>query len=526
MLALARAGLAAAFFALFAIPASVAAFAADKPFQRDDLADSAIRLEAQIKKDAGAVVKPVATLRREADAAFQRSDNRAGMVLLGQIVAAAPDDASSWLRLARLIRQIWPVNDSERTTLTERAATAAYIAYQRASGRNEEAEALVVLSATFADRKLWRPALDTLRLSLDLREVADVRANYEHMRDDHGFRLLDYSVDADAASPRACFQFSEELLSRRTDFSPFVAVAGQDKPALSADDKQLCVEGLKHGERYSITLRSGLPSAVKEALAKSADFTIYVRDRKPFVRFGAKAYVLPRTGQRGIPLVSVNTPAVAVEIYRIGDRSLVDTVVAGEFRDADFEHALDRSQLKRLADSKGTKVWNGELKVDNELNADVTTAFPVDQAVGNLRPGVYVMTAEPAASKSADDYRDLATQWFIVSDLGVTAYSGNDGIHAFVHSLASAGARDGIELRLVARNNEVLAVRKTDAAGHAVFEPGLARGEGGVAPALLVAADPKGDYAFLNLKGPAFDLSDRGVAGRTTPAGLDAFVYT
>src|SRR5262249_39556003 len=82
------------------------------------------------------------------------------------------------------------------------------------------------------------------------------------------------------------------------------------------------------------------------------------------------------------------------------------------------------------------------------------------------------------------------------------------------------------ELRLVARNNEVLAVRKTDAAGHAVFEPGLTRGEGGVAPALLIAADPKGDYAFLNLKGPAFDLSDRGVKGRAMPAALDAFVYT
>jgi len=72
----------------------------------------------------------------------------------------------------------------------------------------------------------------------------------------------------------------------------------------------------------------------------------------------------------------------------------------------------------------------------------------------------------------------------------------------------------------------VLAVRKTDAAGHALFEAGLARGEGGTAPAMLIAADPKGDYAFLNLKGPAFDLSDRGVSGREVPAGLDAFVYT
>ena len=522
MLAFARAGLAAALLVLFPILAT----AADKPFQRAELADSAIRLEAQIKKDAGTVAKPVATLRREVDAAFQRSDYRGGMQLLGQIVATTPDDAASWLRLARAIRQIGAPTDAERTTLTERAATAAYIAYQRSTARNEEAEALVVLSLTFADRKIWRPALDALRFSLDLREVADVRSSYEHMRDEHGFRLLDYSVDSDSASPRACFQFSEALLSRRTDFSPFVMVGGQDKPALTADDKQLCVEGLRHGERYSITLRAGIPSAVKETLTKSADFTIYVRDRKPFVRFGSKAYVLPRTGQRGIPLVSVNTSTVAVDIYRIGDRSLVDTVVSGEYRNADFQRPIDRSQLKRLADSRGSKVWSGELKVESQLNADITTAFPVDQAVGTLAPGVYVMTAEPAASKSDDNYEDMATQWFIVSDLGLTAYSGNDGIHAFVHSLASTGAADGIELRLIARNNEVLAVRKTDAAGHAVFEPGLARGEGGVAPALLVATDPKGDYAFLNLKGPAFDLSDRGVKGREVPAGLDAFVYT
>src|SRR5947208_1026918 len=180
----------------------------------------------------------------------------------------------------------------------QRAGTAAYIAYQRAGNRNEEAESVTILGRTLADRRVWRPALDALRLSLELRELADVRALYERLREDHGFRILDYTVDADAASPRACFQFSEELPGKRTDFSPFVALAGQDKPALSAEEKQLCVEGLRHGERYSITLRAGLPSVVKESLSKSAGFTIYVRDRKPLVRFTGKAYVLPRTGQR------------------------------------------------------------------------------------------------------------------------------------------------------------------------------------------------------------------------------------
>ena len=44
---------------------------------------------------------------------------------------------------------------------------------------------------------------------------------------------------------------------------------------------------------------------------------------------------------------------------------------------------------------------------------------------------------------------------------------------------------------------------------------------------MLIASEQRGgDYAFLSLKTAAFDLSDRGVAGRTVPAGLDAFVYT
>ncbi|HTT47796.1 MAG TPA: alpha-2-macroglobulin [Pseudolabrys sp.] len=510
-----RAGLAAALIALALFPA----MAADKAFKRGDLDDAAIKLEAQIKNDTGTVTKPAATLRRDADAAFQKNDFRTGMTVLGQLVTVAPSDASNWLRLARTVLQIHPRDDRERALLLDRATTAAYIAYQRASGRDAEADSLALLGKTFADRKMWRPALDSMRLALDLRESADLRGQYERLRGEYGFRMLDYSVDSDAISPRVCFQFSEELPSKRTDFSPYVAVAGQDKAAISANDKQLCVEGLKHGERYEITLRAGLPSVVREALAKSAQFTIFVRDRKPFVRFSGKAYVLPRSGQRGIPVLSVNSSAVTIAVYRIGDRNLLDTVLG-----SDFQRNLSQYDAERIASENGAKVWSGELAVTPKLNTEVATAFPVDQAVGDLKAGVYVMTATPKEAV-ANDYGQRASQWFIVSDLGLTAYSGHDGIDVFIHSLASAKPLGQVAVRLVARNNEVLATKSTDKDGFLHFEAGLTRGEGGQAPAAIVAAD-NGDYAFLSLKSPAFDLSDRGVAGRQVPTGLDAFVYT
>ena len=89
MLASVRAGVVAALVTL----ASTAAFAADKPFQRDELADSAIKLEARIKTEAGTVAKPLAALRRDVDAATARREYRSVIQLMGQIVTVAPNEA-------------------------------------------------------------------------------------------------------------------------------------------------------------------------------------------------------------------------------------------------------------------------------------------------------------------------------------------------------------------------------------------------------------------------------------------------
>ncbi|HTK13316.1 MAG TPA: alpha-2-macroglobulin [Xanthobacteraceae bacterium] len=516
MFALLRVTFAVALFAL----SGVSAYCADKPFSRDDLSDAALRLEAEIKRDAAPVTKSPAALRRDADAALQKRDYRASLVALGKLVSVSPDNSANWLRLAKTVLLLRPANDRERAMFQERAATAAYIAYQRSNNADEEADSLVLIGRSYADRKVWRPALDALRESLERRDVPAIRTLYETYRDAHGFRLLDYAVDSDAASPRVCFQFSEDLLGKRVDFTPFVSMAGVDRPALTAEARQLCVEGLKHGERYEISLRAGLPSAVNETLTKTANYTIYVRDRKPFVRFSTRAYVLPRTGQQGIPVISVNTKAIDVAVYRIGDRSLIDTVLG-----YDFQRSLDRYQIERLADTRGEKIWKGQLSAESPLNDEVTTAFPIENTVGDLQPGVYIMTAQPAEALT-DDYGAVATQWFIVSDLGLTAYSAPDGIHAFVHSLASAKPLQKVDIKLMSRSNEILATRPTNGVGHVQFESGLARGESGMAPALLIASTADGDYAFLSLKSPAFDLTDRGVAGRKAPGALDAFVVT
>src|SRR5258708_37005391 len=170
-----RAGLAPALLALALFPVA----AAEKPFKQGALDEAAIKLEAQIKSDAGAVTKPAAALRRDADAAFQKNDFRTGMVVLAQLAAVAPEDATSGLRLSRTVLQIKPRDDREKTLLLDRASTAAYIAYQRAGDRNLEADSLSVLGRTLADRQLWRVELDSLRFAPALRETPELPRQFE-----------------------------------------------------------------------------------------------------------------------------------------------------------------------------------------------------------------------------------------------------------------------------------------------------------------------------------------------------------
>ncbi len=346
----------------------------------------------------------------------------------------------------------------------------------------------MVLADALQRRSYWRPALDALKISLALADNGAVRETYDKLRSEHGFRMTDYKAEAETSSPRLCLQFSEGLARGQVDFGKFVSVDGRDPQSVVAENEQLCIEGLAHGQRYKVQLRAGLPSAVEEELQKNIDIAVYVPDRKAFVRFSGKSYVLPSRGQQGIPLVSINTSKVDVDVYRIGDRNLI-----GALENGDFQRQLQSYEIEQIKSRTGEKIFTGSMDVPQKLNEEITTALPVTDAVGTLKPGVYVMIAKPS-QKTREDYGTEATQWFIVSDLGLTAFSGEDGVNVFVRSLAEATPSGDVKVKLVARNNEVLGTTKTDARGYARFEAGLARGEGGLQPAMLVAENANGEY--------------------------------
>jgi len=465
-------------------------------------------------------------LVRAGDDAAATGNSAAANVSYRQALALNRNDPALWLKLAdvqidRADADLRNNNSSSAYDFAQTATWSATNAFLLSESVAERAKALARLAAGFERRTMWRESIATYRASIALVDDAGLQGRLDQVVAEHGFRIASNEVDSEAADPRICVVFSDPLPAGDTDLSSYVVVDGAPQVAVETEQSQLCITGVRHGQRYSIRVRSGLPSAAGEQLRADAELNVYVPDRSPFVGFANNAYVMPAGLGGGLPMTSVNATSADIAIYRIGDRNIATAVRQGIFRGT-----LDGYSAEDVADRYGQQEFAGTVDLSKGQANDMTiTAIPVRETLGTLEPGAYVITARVTGGK-AEFWQEMATQWFIVTDLGLTTVSGEDGVHTFVRSLTSARPVAGSKVRLVAVNNEILGETTTDANGEAIFAAGLARGEGGRAPQLVVAETDAGDYAFIDYTRPAFDLTDRGVDGRPTPGPLDLWATT
>lgn len=346
---------------------------------------------------------------------------------------------------------------------------------------------------------------------------------------DLAFRRVAAEVGAD--SPEACLTFSAPLdATGATRYADYVQLPAGIRAGFRVDDTRLCLSGFAFGNEYQVTLRPGLPGAKGEKLAAETPVTIGFSDRPATVSFGP-GFVLPRETSEGLPITTVNVSKLDITVYRVGDRLL-----ARMRQDMVDERKVYPYSAREVGEDEGRKVWTGTMPVTGPRNDAVTSLFPLAEAIGKAEPGAYLVVAKnPDASKEDDDdsygyyydadYRPMAAQWVVQTDLGLTSFNGADGLTLSVRSLKTAKPLAGVRLTLIARNNDELGQVTTGADGIARFAPGLLRGSGGMAPVMVMAYGTE-DFAFLDLRRSNFDLSDRGVEGRAPAGPVDAFLYT
>ncbi|MCA1775507.1 MAG: alpha-2-macroglobulin family protein [Loktanella sp.] len=416
-------------------------FLTDRDFeQAADLARTLGRTHS-VDEQSAVDLLDAATVRRGA------GDTLGALRLTGAALTLT-DAAADWVEYTRLAQQLTADNDTHRAA-RERAIPAAIAAYQRAPNDGLRVAALLELAPALEDADRGRAMIPALRLAQAIQPRRDVEVALEDANGKYGFRVVDTQVESDSATPRICAAFSEDLIAAGTDYTPYVNLPD---PALvvQVNDGQLCIDGVRHGERYRVVLRQGLPGANGETLARDTELSLYVRDRSPAVRFPSQAYVLPRAGDIAVPVETVNITDVDLTLRRLSDRNIVRAMQSRMLNRQLYDY-----EQRQLDEEMATRVWDGVM----------------------------------------------------------------------VRSLADASAVTGSTVTLISDGNAVLGTAMSDASGVATFPPGLTRGRGTDAPA-LVTVEMGDDMAYLSLNDAAFDLSDRGVEGREPAAAIDTFLAT
>src|SRR5215469_2374132 len=342
----------------------------------------------------------------------------------------------------------------------------------------------------------------------------------------HGeFAFTRLDIDTTKAQAEACLAFSQNLdVSGKTHYEDYIAIDPQTRIVVRPVDQRLCISGLAFNQTYTVTLKVGLPAASGAKLAEAETVPVELRDKPALVRFSG-GIILPRDNAEGVPVTTVNVNRLKIKVVRVGDRLL--SQIENGVVDETTLYSYDQTQLEN---NQGAVAWSGTMDVANVKNDSVVTLIPIRQILKNKQPGAYVLIARDAATAKDDtdseDNTERAAQWVIDSDIGLTTFQGADGLAVFARSYATAKPLANVKLTLVARDNNVLATVTTNSDGRADFDPGLFKATGGDEPVVVMAYGAEDDFSFLDLRRPAFDLTDRGVGGRPSPGPVDAFLYT
>ncbi len=338
------------------------------------------------------------------------------------------------------------------------------------------------------------------------------------------FRRLE--IDTSKPAPEACLVFTRDLdTSGKTHYEDYLKVTPETRVAVRATDQRLCIGGLAFNQTYSVELKTGLPSAKGEKLDPGETIPLELRDRPPLVRFGG-GILLPRENADGVPVTTINISKLKLKVLRVGDR-LVSQLETGVVDETTLYGWSDN----QIETAQGSVVWQGEMDVALSKNEAVTTLIPLRDMLKTSAPGAYLIMAQDAALKTSNEggeenSGEVSAQWVVDSDIGLTTFQGGQGLSVFARAFSTARPLSGVKLTLVARNNNVLQEAKTDSSGRADFDPGFFRATGGDEPVAVMAYGSGGDFTFLDLRRPVFDLTDRGVGGRDAPGPVDAFLYT
>jgi len=434
-----------------------------------------------------------------------------------RLVGKAPNDLTVVLSLC--LARVHLINAKEGDFSNEQNLKneAIYVLLHSASSE-ERVHALLFLAASNPSH-----SEGNAKILADIAAVIplpQLREKFPELASVFPFEYTGFHFDDSTTNPSVCLTFNH-LIAENIQAKDFVHLTPAIDGAITLKGHEICIRGLAPGNTYRFLVKKGLQSQLGEALAKENTAEIYVPDNEARITFPNNGYVLRKGEQNLLPISTVNVSQLKIEVHRLSDRAI-----------ASFPNSLLSYPSHYYSEDKQQSVYSGTYEVipsqeeKKYRNETVVTNIDLNAILQDIKPGIYTVMAAPD-KKSLQNNAASARQWLLVTDMSLTTYKGAHGLDADVRSLAKATPLGDVQVQLISHSNEILDTQTTDKEGFAHFSPALLQGKKGNEPVLILAYNQQQkDFSLLYLTEPAFDLSDRGVSGRTVVGPLDAYLYT
>ena len=292
---------------------------------------------------------------------------------------------------------------------------------------------------------------------------------------------------------------------KKTKTGPQNAVGGW---VLSDNGRILYFPHIIPQTKYSVRIERGLPAANKSALTAIKEYTVTTRKVSPYYAFASKGSILPKRSNDGLPIVTVNTPEVHVQFFRVEPKKITQFLYNFNNPGKHSYYSLDNMR-------KYTKpVYTGRYRTLSQANRRTVTNLPVHNVKQLRKPGLYL------AILSRPDRFDYyyKTSFFLVTDIGMHARVYEKELHVYASSLNTGKNLADVKLKLYNRHGHIVEEVFTDNKGKARFKFMPNRRS-------AIIAERGGEIAIISFKDPALDLSEFKIRGKQHKP-LETFVYS
>jgi len=305
------------------------------------------------------------------------------------------------------------------------------------------------------------------------------------------------------------------------DLSAIVSVNPDASIKMETTEQGFIIRGdFFAGESYKLFVSGALRGVLGGDMGSNFEQSITFGEMEEKIAFtSSKGMYLTSRGEKKIALTISAIPEVVITIAKVFDNNIMHFIREGRgWRDYESGEEwnnyadMDINNFGRIIEEKRVKTSSlpkkGNVKL-LDLHFDDRT----------LAKGIYLVKVS-----SADDRWQSAAKIISISDVGLIAKHSDNEVVVFANSIYNTDPLQSVELSLISKNNQVLAMGKTDANGVHVFSNIESKYPG--EEIAMITSRNGDDYSIMHLSQTKTETSRFEIGGiMENKTGYQAFLY-